>query len=265
MARAATQSISADAKPKAGASAVGAAAGAGAPAGAAGDGEQRIQLDKDVFWVAAKSADRCVPSVNGRRAQGRGCSNRQALAAPRLHAHARVQTEMRWLRNAPHAETGHAHTNKQEHTHPPAHPPTYPQSHAHPTSPRFKVNLLSTLPLARGFLRGDWFPERLNHGFTKYAFAVVSTTAPDECDARARAHANSARARACALNCFTTYVFAVVSLPVLVYLSMRTRAHARARTDKDARVCTRALAFVPHASVNSPADITWLPPPLPPC
>ena len=64
-------------------------------------------------------------------------------------------------------------------------PPPGPLEHPHftthpsPHSPRFKVNLLTSLPLARGFLRGDWFPEKLNHGFTKYAFAVVSALQRD--------------------------------------------------------------------------------------
>ena len=58
-------------------------------------------------------------------------------------------------------------------------PGTSKPSNHPPPSPRFKVNLLTSLPLARGFLRGDWFPEKLNHGFTKYAFAVVSALQRD--------------------------------------------------------------------------------------
>ncbi|KAI8465837.1 MAG: cyclic nucleotide-binding protein [Monoraphidium minutum] len=103
VARAATQSIAGDAKaaaakgPKAaGGGASAALLAAAAPVTASGDaGDAVIQLDKDVFWVAAKSTD------------------------------------------------------------------------------RFKVNLLTSLPLVRNFLRGDFFPEGLNHGFTKYAFAVI--------------------------------------------------------------------------------------------
>lgn len=91
--RAATQSITDDgARDQAGKKAKEATV---ALQSADGGAEGAVQLDKDVFWVAAKSAD------------------------------------------------------------------------------RFKVNLLSSLPLTRTFLRGDFFPEGLNHGFTKYAFAVI--------------------------------------------------------------------------------------------
>lgn len=51
--------------------------------------------------------------------------------------------------------------------------PQRPTPSTAPPPKRFKVNLLSSLPLTRAFLRGEFFPEKLNHGFTKYAFAVV--------------------------------------------------------------------------------------------
>ena len=38
---------------------------------------------------------------------------------------------------------------------------------------RLRVDLLRTLPMLRRFLRSDWWPERINFGFTVYAFAVV--------------------------------------------------------------------------------------------
>jgi hypothetical protein len=66
---------------------------------------------------------------------------------------------------------GETLTRPDKHSNPHAkHPPPAPSS----STPRsFKLNLLTSLPLVRAFLRGDFFPERLNHGFTKYAFAVV--------------------------------------------------------------------------------------------
>ena len=76
-------------------------------------------------------------------------------------------------------------------THPLKPKPCAPRIKPHPKPPnphpsttrRFKVNLLPPLPLVRSFLRGDFFPERLNHGFTKYAFAVVSTgMSVNECE-----------------------------------------------------------------------------------
>jgi transcriptional regulator with AAA-type ATPase domain/NAD-dependent dihydropyrimidine dehydrogenase PreA subunit len=38
---------------------------------------------------------------------------------------------------------------------------------------RFRVNLLNTYPKLRQFLRSDWWPTRINYGFTMGAFALV--------------------------------------------------------------------------------------------
>ncbi len=38
---------------------------------------------------------------------------------------------------------------------------------------QFRVNLLNAYPRLRGFLRSDWWPTRLNYGFTMGAFALV--------------------------------------------------------------------------------------------
>jgi transcriptional regulator with AAA-type ATPase domain/NAD-dependent dihydropyrimidine dehydrogenase PreA subunit len=38
---------------------------------------------------------------------------------------------------------------------------------------RFRVNLLNVYPWLRQFLRSDWYPDRLNYGFTLTAFAIV--------------------------------------------------------------------------------------------
>ena len=38
---------------------------------------------------------------------------------------------------------------------------------------RFRWNLLTAFPLLRRFLRSDWWPERINFEFTKYAFAAL--------------------------------------------------------------------------------------------
>ncbi|MBD2091663.1 sigma 54-interacting transcriptional regulator [Microcoleus sp. FACHB-1515] len=40
-------------------------------------------------------------------------------------------------------------------------------------SKRFRVNLLNTYPRLRQFLRSDWWPDRINYGFTLTAFAIV--------------------------------------------------------------------------------------------
>ncbi|MGI0492057.1 sigma 54-interacting transcriptional regulator [Alkalinema pantanalense CENA528] len=38
---------------------------------------------------------------------------------------------------------------------------------------RFRVNLLNLYPQLRHFLRSDWYPDRINYGFTLAAFAVI--------------------------------------------------------------------------------------------
>jgi polyferredoxin len=38
---------------------------------------------------------------------------------------------------------------------------------------RFRVNLLNGYPKLRRFLRSDWWPDRINYGFTLTAFAIA--------------------------------------------------------------------------------------------
>lgn len=44
---------------------------------------------------------------------------------------------------------------------------------ASPRGKRFRVNLLNSYPRLRQFLRSDWWPDRINYGFTLTAFAIV--------------------------------------------------------------------------------------------
>ena len=44
-----------------------------------------------------------------------------------------------------------------------------------PKAKRFRLNLLNTYPKLRHFLRSPWWPDRINYGFTLFAFAFVVT------------------------------------------------------------------------------------------
>ena len=70
---------------------------------------------------------------------------------------------------------------------PPPHPPTRRTSQAtaqgqigeevfwfaKQSEERLRVDLLRSLPMLHRFVRSDWWPERINFGFTVYAFAVA--------------------------------------------------------------------------------------------